>query len=47
MKVISAVVPCYNSEAYMEKAIQSLLTGGEDMEISDTHTDCNGFYAPQ
>lgn len=33
MKVISAVVPCYNSEAYMEKAIQSLLVGGEDMEI--------------
>lgn len=33
MKVISAVVPCYNSEAYMEKAIQTLLTGGDDMEI--------------
>ena len=33
MKVISAVVPCYNSEAYMEKAILSLLVGGEDMEI--------------
>ena len=33
MKVISAVVPCYNSEAYMEKAIQTLLTGGNDMEI--------------
>ena len=33
MKVISAVIPCYNSEAYMEKAIHSLLSGGEDMEI--------------
>lgn len=33
MKVISAVIPCYNSEAYMEKAIQSLLSGGDDMEI--------------
>ena len=33
MKVISAVVPCYNSEAYMEKAINTLLSGGEDMEI--------------
>ena len=33
MKVISAVVPCYNSEAYMEKAINTLLSGGDDMEI--------------
>ena len=33
MKVISAVIPCYNSEAYMEKAINTLLSGGEDMEI--------------
>ena len=33
MKVISAVVPCYNSAAYMEKAINSLLTGGDEMEI--------------
>ena len=33
MKVISAVVPCYNSAAYMEKAIKSLLTGGDEMEI--------------
>ena len=33
MKVISAVVPCYNSEGYMERAIRSLLSGGEDMEI--------------
>ena len=34
MKVISAVIPCYNSESYMEKAINTLLSGGEDMEIS-------------
>jgi len=33
MKIISAVIPCYNSEAYMENAIRSLLSGGEDMEI--------------
>lgn len=33
MKVISAVIPCYNSEGYMEKAINTLLSGGEDMEI--------------
>ena len=33
MKVLSVVVPCYNSEAYMERAIDSLLPGGEDIEI--------------
>lgn len=33
MKYISFAIPCYNSEAYMEKAIQSILKGGEDVEI--------------
>lgn len=33
MKYISFVVPCYNSEAYMENCIESLLIGGEDVEI--------------
>lgn len=33
MKLLSITVPCYNSEAYMEKCIQSLLPGGEDVEI--------------
>ena len=32
-KLISFVVPCYNSEAYMEHCIETLLTGGEDVEI--------------
>ena len=43
MKYISFAIPCYNSEAYMEKAIQSILPGGEDVEIivavSYTHLD--------
>ena len=30
MKYISFAIPCYNSEAYMEKAINSILPGGED-----------------
>ena len=30
MKYISFAIPCYNSEAYMEKAIHSILAGGED-----------------
>ncbi|MEE1315386.1 MAG: glycosyltransferase family A protein [Faecalimonas sp.] len=33
MKYISFAVPCYNSEGYMEHAISSILTGGEDVEI--------------
>ena len=33
MKYISFAIPCYNSEAYMEKAIQSILPGGEEVEI--------------
>ncbi|CUX20056.1 glycosyltransferase family 2 protein [Clostridium sp. C105KSO13] len=33
MKYISFAIPCYNSEDYMEKAIQSVLKGGEDVEI--------------
>ena len=33
MKLLSIAVPCYNSEAYMERCIESLLAGGEDVEI--------------
>ena len=33
MKYISFVVPCYNSEEYMEKCIESLLIGKDDVEI--------------
>jgi len=33
MKLLSVAIPCYNSEAYMGHAIETLLTGGEDMEI--------------
>ena len=33
MKILSFGVPCYNSEAYMEKCIESLLPGGDDVEI--------------
>lgn len=32
-KIITFAVPCYNSAAYMDKCIESLLTGGEDIEI--------------
>ena len=33
MKVLSVAVPCYNSQDYMANCIESLLKGGEDVEI--------------
>ncbi|MCI6005145.1 MAG: glycosyltransferase [Blautia sp.] len=33
MKILSIAIPCYNSEAYMEKCVESLLAGGENVEI--------------
>ena len=33
MKLLSIAIPCYNSEKYMKKCIESLLVGGEDVEI--------------
>ena len=33
MKILSVAIPCYNSEAYMEKCIRSLLPAGDDIEI--------------
>lgn len=33
MKLLSIAIPCYNSEAYMRKCVESLLAGGEDVEI--------------
>lgn len=42
MKLLSIAIPCYNSAAYMRKCIESLLPGGEDVEIlvvNDGSTD--------
>lgn len=33
MKLLSVAIPCYNSAAYMSHAIESLLIGGDDVEI--------------
>ena len=33
MKLLSIAIPSYNSEAYMRHCIESLLPGGEDVEI--------------
>lgn len=48
MKYITFVVPCYNSQAYMRRCIDSLLPGGEDVEIiivDDGSTDDTGNIA--
>ena len=34
MKLLTITVPCYNSENYMKKCVDSLLEGGENVEIS-------------
>lgn len=42
MKLLTAAVPCYNSAAYMSHAIDTLLSGGNEMEIiivNDGSTD--------
>ena len=42
MKLLTCVVPCYNSAAYMERAVDSLLAGGEASEViivNDGSTD--------
>ncbi|WP_062049551.1 glycosyltransferase family 2 protein [Bacillus sp. JCM 19034] len=33
MKLLSVVIPCYNSADYMKNCIESLLPGGEDVEL--------------
>lgn len=33
MKLLTVAIPCYNSQEYMSHAIESLLPGGEDIEI--------------
>lgn len=33
MKLLTITIPCYNSAAYMERCVESLLVGGEDVEI--------------
>ena len=32
-KILTFAVPCYNSAAYMDHCVETLLTAGEDIEI--------------
>lgn len=48
MKLLTVTVPCYNSAEYMEKCIDSLLRGGERVEIiviNDGSKDSTGAIA--
>lgn len=50
MKYVSFAIPCYNSAEYMEKAIESILVAGEDVEIlivNDGSTDATAEIAKQ
>lgn len=33
MKILTVAIPCYNSQEYMQHAVESVLPGGEDVEI--------------
>lgn len=49
-KLLTVTVPCYNSQDYMEKCIESLLVGGERVEIiiiDDGSTDNTGKIADE
>ncbi len=42
MKILTVAIPCYNSQDYMRHAVESVLAGGEDVEvliIDDGSTD--------
>lgn len=48
MKLLTVTVPCYNSAAYMERCVDSLLPGGDEMDIliiDDGSTDDTGTIA--
>lgn len=50
MKLLSITVPCYNSQDYMKHCIDSLLVGGNEVEIiivDDGSTDSTGEIADQ
>ena len=48
MKLLTCVVPSYNSDAYLERAVDSLLPGGAEMDVlivDDGSTDGTGALA--
>ncbi len=50
MKLLTVTVPCYNSQEYMRACVDSLLTGGERVEIiiiDDGSKDATGMIADE
>ena len=50
MKYITFAVPCYNSESYMRRCVDTLLAGGKDVEIilvNDGSTDSTAGIADE
>ena len=50
MKLLSVAIPCYNSQDYMENCIESLLPGGDEVEIiivDDGSKDGTGAIADE
>ena len=50
MKLLSIAIPSYNSEKFMRKCIESLLPGGEEVEIivvNDGSKDGTGAVADE
>lgn len=50
MKLLSVAIPCYNSQDYMKHAIESLLPGGDEVEIlvvDDGSTDNTPLIADE
>ena len=50
MKHLTITVPCFNSEDYLERCLDSLVIGGENVEIiivNDGSTDRTGEIAEQ
>lgn len=50
MKLLTVAIPCYNSQDYMNHAVETALVGGEDVEIllvDDGSTDNTGRIADE
>ncbi len=50
MKLLTITIPCYNSQEYLERCLNSLLPGNEDVEIlivDDGSTDDTGAIADE